>query len=265
MQVRDAMSLYTTEHLVVPENEFRRTIDELLAANDYAHEGYASAEAQRDLSVRFAWGHDHDFGSFQLAGRMGQRHISMIERFQRYGLPRDLTGCRVLDVGCWTGGTSLVLAALGAEVVAIEEVRKYADCASYLAAAFGVAIEVRHQSLYDLPEREAFDAVLLAGVVYHLSDPIRGLRVTFDALRDGGSCFVESARSYFLPLQYRGPSRPGWNWFFPSIRTLERMMRDVGFDEVRLGSWTRRGRRIIGSAKRTTARPMLLAGVPRSG
>src|SRR5207245_11440784 len=108
---------------------------------DAAGEGYADPARQRDLSVQFEWGHHHDFGTFSMAGLMQDRHIHVLAAFMTlFGIPgRDLTGKSVLDVGCWTGGTSLLLAAMGARVVAIEEVAKYAECTGYLRDAFGVA------------------------------------------------------------------------------------------------------------------------------
>ena len=50
-----------------------------------------------------------------LQGLMGDRHINILATFiDDFGLPRDLTGKSVLDVGVWCGGTSLLLAAMGA-------------------------------------------------------------------------------------------------------------------------------------------------------
>ena len=113
--LHDLMKRYTTEHLmgITPE-EFKAKIDEFLVLEDPNMEGYKSEEAQRDLSVKFHWGHNHDFGDFKLEGRMGNRHIAVMRMFiDRFGLTMDLEGKRVLDIGPWTGGTSLLLAAMG--------------------------------------------------------------------------------------------------------------------------------------------------------
>ncbi len=247
------MDRYTTEALVNTDAQaFRRRIDEFLSLDDFAVEGYQDPSMQRDLSMRFHWGHDHDFGEFKLAGRMRDRHIALLTQFMDEfdALPLDLTGLRVLDIGCWTGGTSLLLHAMGAEVYAIEEVRKYADCAGYLADAFGLErLQVENLSLYDLGRddlQDRFDIVLFAGVLYHVTDPVIALRHTFNVLKDGGTCLVETAAIPALrqSLEYEGPtlfaerdakgkSRGGWNWFVPSTRTLARMMADVGYTDVR--------------------------------
>jgi len=232
---------------------FRSKLNEFLALRDFQMEGYTDPYMQRDLSVQFHWGHDHDFGDFFLRGRMGTSHLALVAAFTDLirALPRHLDGKRVLDVGCWTGGTSLLLSAMGAQVVAIQEVKKYVDCLEYLKQVFGVyKLEPLNLSLFECtgPEfQDSFDFVLFAGVLYHLSDPVLGLRITFNCLRDGGTCLLSTAaipgnRSF---ASYEGPgvfgdggketlSRSGWNWFTPSVPALRQMMADVGYKDIQV-------------------------------
>ncbi len=246
------MQNYQTRFLVgVTPPEFRQHIETLLTVKDGSMEGFVDSSMQRDLSVKFHWGHNHDFGDFEVQGRMGTRHIDLLAAFidQFRALPADLTGKRILDIGCWTGGTSLLLCALGAEVLAIEEVKKYSEAVAYLKQSFGLSrLEVRHTSLFDCttPEfQDAFDFVLFAGVIYHVTDPVLALRITFNCLRDGGRCLVETYAhdSKLRLLEYQGPAvlgpgseqqlnRGGWNWFVPSPGALSQMMEDVGFQDV---------------------------------
>lgn len=233
----------------VSPDQFQSYITSLPSQSDAAMEGYIDAAYQRDLSVQFEWGHNHDFGTFYMPGRMKDRHIDILATFMTvYGtLDSDLRGKKVLDIGCWTGGTSLLLAAMGAEVFAIEEVRKYADCVTYLRDAFGLEnLQVEHRSLYSLDSLEfydRFDMVVYFGVLYHVSDPILSLRIVFNSLQDGGICLLETMAvnrqgSY---CEYRGAqetlskpkagkTRSGWNWLVPSLEAIHRMMTDVGFD-----------------------------------
>ena len=240
---------YTVQNLKKATSEqFQADITGLQGEWDPEMEGYVDPSCQRDLSVQFEWGHNHDFGTFYIPGRMGNRHIDILAAFAAvYGFPPvDLRGKAVLDVGCWTGGTSLLLAAMGAEVFAIEEVRKYAEAVRYLKEAFEVEkLTVEHMSLYSLDQPEffdRFDIVLYFGVLYHVSDPILSLRIIFNCLKDGGICLLETMAaektgSYCeylganetLNTPKDGKNRGGWNWFVPSLEALSRMMTDVGF------------------------------------
>jgi 2-polyprenyl-3-methyl-5-hydroxy-6-metoxy-1,4-benzoquinol methylase len=278
-QLVNLMGLYRTDRIVRGSADgFRRTLDEFLDLSDYEMEGFSGSERQRDLSVKFHWGHDHDFGEFFLQGRMGDRHLRIVSDFiDRFGaLPMSLEGKRILDIGCWTGGTSLLLCAMGAQVVAVEEVKKYAEVVHFLKTAFEISnLEILHQSLFDLTGshfQDAFDYVLFAGVLYHLTDPVLALRICFNCLKDGGTCLLETlAIDSDQPiLRYEGPSitgggsqedlsRSGWNWFVPSQVTLEQMLKDVGFAQITLGDDV--DSRLLAVATRKSHADILRAGL----
>lgn len=256
----------------------RRHAAERIGSIDALGEGYLDPSLQRDLSVKYHWGHNHRIADdLMLAGRMGDRHLDLLTRFMDdFGLERDLGGRTVLDIGCWTGGTSLLLAGLGARVIAIEEVRKYAETVNFLAEAFGVADRLAcvPESLYGFLPRYAdvFDLVIYAGVIYHVTDPVLSLRTVFGALKDGGRCFVETygMDSPGSVCRYEGPrlfhsadgalSRGGWNYFVPSATCLERWCLDAGFAEVTVAPLDT-GERLYGRARRTGFRDMLRAGL----
>jgi SAM-dependent methyltransferase len=274
------MARYTVDSLQAESPAvFSQKIQGLLGVTDPKTEGYVDPSRQRDLSVKFHWGHDHDFGAFRLKGRMGDRHLWLLANFiDRFGVPRSLAGSRVLDIGCWTGGTSLLLAAMGAEVLAIEEVKKYVDVVAYLAESFAVPnLRARHLSLYDCSDAEfqdAFDYVLLAGVLYHVTDPVLALRISFNALKDGGRCLLETQaiQSQAPTLRYAGPtefwggaasdlSRTGWDWLIPSGLALGQMIRDVGFQEASVDRELSRTDRLFALGRRTDHQDMLRAGL----
>ena len=76
------MQRYETGQLVgVRPDEFRRDIEMFLRMTDATMEEFSDPKKQRDLSVKFHWGHDHDFGEFRLEGRMGNRHIDLLANF----------------------------------------------------------------------------------------------------------------------------------------------------------------------------------------
>ncbi len=248
------MKNYQIQGLVnVSPKNFQMEIKKYLEIVDYKFEGYLSPDMQRDLSIKFHWGHNHDFGDFKFQGRMGNRHINLLSVFidEFKDLPKVLRdNIKILDIGTWTGGTSLLLHAMGAKVVAIEEVKKYVECLKYLKKVFNLyRLEPQNRSLYDCtsPEfQDSFDFVLFAGVLYHVSDPIMALRITFNCLKDGGVCLLETASidSRKSILSYKGPAkissgkkenlnRSGWSWFFPSPTTISQMMYDVGYRDIK--------------------------------
>lgn len=257
----------------------RGFIEGQLGTSDAAEEGYLDPALQRDMSVTYYWGHDHWFSDdFAMQGRMGERHIDLIAGFvDTLGLPLDLSGKRVLDIGCWTGGMPLLLAAMGASVVALEEVRKYARTVNVLADAFGISDRVvcLPESLYEILPRFAdeFDFVTYAGVVYHVTDPVLSMRYIFNALKDGGRCFVESA-GYDSPepvCAYEGPTstlrrsgtgRWGWNYFLPSPRCTEAWLEDVGFTDPMVGP-IYGAARVCGAGTRAGFVDIMRAGLAR--
>lgn len=244
--------------------DFKASLYARLGVVDWAGEGFHEAEqhAQRDMSVKFHWGHDHDFGDFQIAGRMKQRHIEVMADFlELFSLPLDsFADKQVLDVGCWTGGTSLLLAALDARVHAVDEVQKYAETVRFLADSFGLAdrLSVAGKSVYSCRGEhyeQRFDIAYFPGVIYHLSDPLLALRVLYNALIDGGSLLIESKGiDHPEPLcrfegsqvhgigEERLRNRGGWNWFVPSASALERLLLEAGFVDVSVIWHTARGR-----------------------
>jgi SAM-dependent methyltransferase len=273
---RDHYSLANLRH--ISPSQLQAGLLARIGQIDFAIEGYLDAAPQRDLSLKFHWGHNHNFGEgFALEGRMGNRHLElMAEYIDHWGFDGELQGKKVLDIGVWTGGSSLLLVALGADVVALEEVVKYAECVNYLAFAFGVEKQLRcvAKSLYDfLPQvPDHFDLVLYAGVLYHVTDPLLSLRLIFSCLKNGGQVFIETMgiESNESCCRYEGPAlihsgsreernRGGWNYFVPSAPCLESWCRDAGFQEVQVGGCIQS--RISGRATRRHFQDFCRAGI----
>jgi hypothetical protein len=130
---------------------------------------------------------------------------------------------------------------MGAHVVALDEVKKYVDCLAYLKHAFGLdALEVHHQNLYactDAAFQDAFDIDLFAGVLYHVTDPILALRITFNCLKDGGLCLLETT-GFCASKPLISYHRRLWNWFDLSPPALRQMLQDVGYRDIQIGPIT---------------------------
>ena len=98
-----------------------------------------------------------------------------VEKLPYYGLPEDMSGMRVLDIGCAEGFFSFEAERRGAaEVVAIDawpgSIRRFHICR----IALGSKVTVHETSVYDLDPRSfgTFDLVMYFGVLYHLRHPL---------------------------------------------------------------------------------------------
>ena len=96
------------------------------------------------------------------------------EQFLRWSaaLPREAwKGARFLDAGCGTGRNShwaMLEGAAGGVAIDVDD-RSLAAACKNLAAHH--ALEVRKQSIYEIPEENAFDIAFSIGVIHHLADP----------------------------------------------------------------------------------------------
>jgi tRNA (mo5U34)-methyltransferase len=220
-----------------------------------------------------------------VGGKMRDRHINLMAQFQiKYNLSKDyFVNKNVIDIGCWTGGTTLLLKALGAnEILALEEVQKYATTATTLISDIYEQKNVTCNggNVYNLETDKKYDVAYFPGVIYHLSDPILALRRVFNSLKDGGEIYIESMglNNDNSICKFSGNARgesdrdltdkKGWNWFIPSSLCLKNWLIEAGFREVdcffsdaskQLGH----GRRVYGYGKRKKYVDITRAGFSR--
>lgn len=90
-------------------------------------------------------------------------------------LPEDLSGWRVLDVGCNAGYYSFELARRGADVLGVDADAKYLRQARWAAKHQELRGSVRFEQrqAYELVDDDArFDLILFMGLFYHLRYPV---------------------------------------------------------------------------------------------
>ena len=105
---------------------------------------------------------------------------------------QDVTGQRVLDVGCSTGRLSRHLANKGALVTGFDFSERSIDIAR--AQSAGANPTYRVQSVFDLDEREVYDVITVLGVLAvacrSADDLARALARLYEALKPEGKLLV---------------------------------------------------------------------------
>jgi tRNA (mo5U34)-methyltransferase len=162
-------------------------------------------------------------------------------RLGLFGLPNDLRGKRVLDIGAWDGWFSFECERRGAEVVAV-------DCVAldtFLEAKRLIGSRVEYLTL-DVNELSArrlgrFDIVLFFGVLYHLRHPLLGLEKAVEL--STGIALIESFviapehRQHPAVMEYYERAELGGqidNWCGPSPECLLSFCRSAGFAQAEL-------------------------------
>jgi tRNA (mo5U34)-methyltransferase len=171
-------------------------------------------------------------------------------------IPDDLRGRTVLDIGCNGGFYSIEMKRRGADrVVGIDWDERYLNQARFAAEVWGVSIEFRRLSVYDVALlRERFDVVLFMGVLYHLRHPLLALDLlhehvtrdllVFQSMLRGGNTVEPLAPDYpitetnifdrpgFPRLHFieRKYSRDQTNWWIPNRAAAEAMLRSAGYE-----------------------------------
>src|SRR5581483_8941817 len=135
-------------------------------------------ELRAQIETLGPWFHNLTLGGVATAPThfLGDYPTVKWRRFEA-ALPKDLSGCRVLDVGCNAGFYALEMKKRGASrVLGIDSDPRYLAQARFAASYLGADIEFRELSVYEVARlEERFDIVLFMGVLYHLRHPLLAL------------------------------------------------------------------------------------------
>jgi len=106
----------------------------------------------------------------------------------------DLAGKRVLDVGCGGGLLSEAMAALGAEVTAVDMAEKPLKVARLHALESGLKIDYRCTSAAELAREQSgsFAAVTCMELLEHVPRPAQLVATCAQLLQPGGDCFFST-------------------------------------------------------------------------
>jgi len=149
----------------------------------------------------------------------------------------DISGWRVLDIGCNAGYMSFAAKRLGAgSVLGVDSNlgarTSFIDQATFCRDTLGLDVEFREESFFDLEPEHPFDLVLFCGVLYHLEDYATALdKVAKLAVPTYGLIVLETAiepTTQTCPgmMAYRGDTS---TYFVPSVPVLLELVRERGF------------------------------------
>lgn len=188
-------------------------------------------------------------------------------------VPNDLSGQSVLDVGCNAGFYSIEMKRRGAaSVLGIDSQRDLIRQAEFVKRVLGLDIEYGRMSVYDLDPRALgqFDVTLALGLIYHCKHLVMALEKLFLVTRKlliletaiyppekAPESFVYAeggARPTLHPLAYienlPDAKEAVFNWFLPSTAALTALLKNVGFDEVKVFPGSQSDRAIVACRKR---------------
>lgn len=203
--------------------------------HDLRDEVNASDRASRGRFNSSGWWHSIDLGNGEITPG-ARSHAELHEIYASFGLPEDLTGKRVLDIGCWDGFFSFEMERHGADVVAIDcwRPQTFFEARQILNSR----VEFHEKSVYELTRNElgSFDIVLMLGVLYHLQHPLLALQRVCELSRN--LAIIEShvvdnvLRSDVPIMEYYEMDELGGqydNWWGPNVKCMTGMLRTAGF------------------------------------
>jgi tRNA (mo5U34)-methyltransferase len=168
-------------------------------------------------------------------------------KWDRIRLHIDLTGQRVLDIGCGNGYFGLRMLEAGAGlVVGIDPtllfVMQWLACRHF---SGDIPNYVLPMGIEDLPETPvAFDTVFSMGVLYHRKNPEQHLKRIRSLLCAGGSMVLETlvlpgGREDEMLVPEERYARMRNVWALPGTGRLLSWVREAGFDDCRLVDTTK--------------------------
>lgn len=191
---------------------------------------------------RIRWWHSIDLGH----GIVTPGRTNLPDKLRYIGLPADLTGRTVLDVGAWDGLMSFEAEKRGASRVMAVDSFCWNGPGWGTKAGFELARRALHSRVEDR-EIEAvdlspasvgvFDLVLFLGVLYHVTDPLRvlqsiysvtGTQLILETHTDLEDCPYPAMR-FYPSGELSGDRTSFWG---PNVAAVQAMLTWVGFRRV---------------------------------
>ena len=195
------------------------------------------------------WFHRIDLGGGEVTPGVNDPAL-LLEELTEIGLPEDMRGMRVLDIGCADGGLSFACERRGADVVSVDSSANHRVTFEYAARRLNSRCQYAAVNVYDLRARDygMFDIVLALGLIYHLRHPLLALDMIHDVCQPRGDLFIEteihaSAENVIRVLEANELDNNRRNHVVPSVGGMKALLIKAGFrpaeDRVRKDMPTR--------------------------
>lgn len=165
----------------------------------------------------------------------------------RFGIPTDLNGKTVLDIGCWDGYFSFLAERRGADVYSIDPYQGFTN-PDIGQRGYRLAHHLLHSNaIFRVSDLEMYatdpltpdiDIVFYFGILYHVDHPLKELEYLYKITND--FALIETATlTAVTPLPNLWQFLPGNkndsnNKWYPSISGLVTALQYVGFSSVEL-------------------------------
>jgi 2-polyprenyl-3-methyl-5-hydroxy-6-metoxy-1,4-benzoquinol methylase len=177
-------------------------------------------------------------------GRVGADHCSSEAITNRFGMPLDMTGKTVLDVGTFDGLMAFEAEKRGAkEVAAIDLYQgsgENSDGFHFAKAVLKSQVEFDMVSIESFNEHHniKYDIVLLYGTIYHVDNPIQHLHALSNLCKEYALIETAIAQTNYgdksvWEFNY-GFDNDETNKWYPTLNGLKNVLKYVGFKSVEL-------------------------------
>lgn len=149
----------------------------------------------------------------------------------RFGLPNDLKGKSVIDIGCYDGFFSFEAERRGGVVTSTDVIKR--ESFDWVKNELQSKVEFRLLNIQEDYLIGRFDLVLCYGVLYHLKSPLLALEKLSFLTKNKGICLIETAicnTSMDANLEYRPNfENDPTNYFYPTSGWIYSAAKEVGF------------------------------------
>jgi len=205
----------------------------------------------KDKIASMIWYHTLDLGN----GIFTPGHYDHRPYLHYYGIPENLSGKSVLDIGTASGFFAFEMEKRGATVTATDikkwrehdfgrnykpdhpepELKKYLhEPFRYAKRTLGSKVKKKKINIYDISPAKlgCFDIVFCSSVLVHLMDPVRALHRIQSITRELAIIATVIHREENKdPLALFSGHLGGSSWWFPNKTCLEAMIQSAGFSD----------------------------------